>query len=62
MKKLSKKIAKKTSKEALNITTRAIGGSAADIVKESLKEELEKTGVTDVVKEKIEKTSKKISD
>ena len=50
------------SKEALNITTRAVGGAAADIAKESIKEELEKSGVTDMVKDKIHKASKKLTE
>lgn len=62
MKKITKKIVKGASKEALNITTRAVGGAAADIAKESIKEELEKSGVTDMVKEKIHKASKKLTE
>jgi hypothetical protein len=60
MKRLTKKIAEKTGKEALNITTIAVGGAAADIAKESLKEELEKSNVTDTVKESFQKTTKRI--
>ncbi len=61
MKKITKKIVKGASKEALNITTRAVGGVAADIAKESIKEELEKSGVTEIVKDKIHETTKKFT-
>ncbi|MFX0015722.1 MAG: hypothetical protein ACFFB2_01395 [Promethearchaeota archaeon] len=59
MKKITKKIVKGASKEALNVTTRAVGGAAADIAKESIKEELERSGVTEMVKDKIQRTTKK---
>lgn len=57
---MTKKIVKKGAKEALNISTRAVSGVAADIAKESLKDELKKTGVPKAVKEKLEKSSKLI--
>lgn len=53
---------KGATKEALNVTTRAVGGAAADIAKESIKEELEQSGVTDIVKDKIHKTTKKLTE
>lgn len=62
MKKITKKVIKGASKEALNVTTRAVGGAAADIAKESIKEELEKSGVTEMVKDRIHKTTKKFSE
>jgi len=62
MKKLTKKVVKGASKEALEITTRAVSGVAADIVKDTLKEELEKSGVTEAVKDKISKTTKRMKE
>jgi len=62
MKKLTKKVVKGASKEALEITTRAVSGAAADIVKDTLKEELEKSGVTEAVKDKISKTTKRMKE
>jgi len=59
---MTKKIVKKGAKEALNISTRAVSGVAADIAKESLKDELKKTGITKAVKGKLEKSSKLIKD
>ena len=55
---MTKKIVKKGAKEALNMSTQAVNGVAADIVKESLKDELKKSGVTKALKEKIEKSSR----
>ncbi len=62
MKKITKKVVKGASKEALEITTRAVSGVAADIVKDTLKEELEKSGVTEAVKDKISKTTKRMNE
>ncbi len=62
MKKLTKKVVKGASKEALEITTRAVSGVAADIVKDTIKEELEKSGVTEAVKDKISKTTKRMKE
>lgn len=62
MKKITKKVVKGASKEALEITTRAVSGAAADIVKETIKEELEKSGVTEAVKDKISKTTKRMKE
>jgi hypothetical protein len=62
MKKFTKKVVKGASKEALEITTRAVSGAAADIAKDTVKEKLEKSGVTDTVKEKITKTTKRMTE
>lgn len=60
--KTHKKSCEGASKEALEITTRAVSGAAADIVKDTLKEELEKSGVTEAVKDKISKTTKRMKE
>ncbi|MFX0173352.1 MAG: hypothetical protein ACFE9L_15775 [Candidatus Hodarchaeota archaeon] len=60
MKRLTKKLAEKTGKEALNVTTRTVGSVAADIAKESLIEGLEKSNVTDTVKRTVQKATKRI--
>ncbi|MFX0085402.1 MAG: hypothetical protein ACFFAU_06985 [Candidatus Hodarchaeota archaeon] len=62
MKKFTKKIVKNASKEALELTTRAVSGAAVDIAKDTVKEGLEKSGVTDAVKEKITKTTKRMTE
>ena len=62
MKDLTKKVVKKGSKEALNITTRAVTGAVAEIAKESIKTELEKSGVSDSVRKKMSKSMKRIID
>ena len=60
MKKFTKKIVKGASKEVLKMSTTAVSDTAADIAKDTIKEELEKGGVTDTVKDKITKTTKRI--
>jgi len=62
MKKLSKRIVKGATKEALNISTRAVSGALTDIAKESIKEELDKSGVTETVKQNIKKTATKFKE
>jgi hypothetical protein len=62
MKKLSKRIVKGATKEALNISTRAVSGALTDIAKESIKEEIEKSGVTETVKQNIIKTATKLKE
>ncbi|MHA1237340.1 MAG: hypothetical protein ACTSQ9_06765 [Candidatus Hodarchaeales archaeon] len=62
MKKLSKRIVKGATKEALNISTRAVSGALTDIAKESIKEEIEKSGVTETVKQNIIKTATKFKE
>ena len=59
MKKLVKDATKKVGKEALNISTRAVSGVISEIAKESIKEELEKSGVTESFKETFSKRVKK---
>jgi len=53
---------KGASKEAVNITTRAVGGAVADIAIESIKEEIEKSGVKNMVKVQIHKTTMKLTE
>ena len=62
MKKLSKRIVKGATKEALNISTRAVSGALTDIAKESIKEEIEKSGVTETVKKNLKKTATKFKE
>ncbi len=62
MKKLSKRIVKGATKEALNISTRAVSGALTDIAKESIKEEIERSGVTDAVKLNLKKTATKFKE
>ena len=62
MKKLSKRIVKGATKEALNISTRAVSGALTDIAKESIKEEIDKSGVTETVKHNIKKTATKFKE
>ncbi|MHA1444426.1 MAG: hypothetical protein ACTSR4_06725 [Candidatus Hodarchaeales archaeon] len=62
MKKLSKRIVKGATKEALNISTRAVSGALTDIAKESIKEEIEKSGVTETVKQNLLKTATKFKE
>ena len=50
---MTKKIVKKGAKEALNISTRAVNGVAADIAKESLKDELKRTRLTKIRKDAL---------
>ncbi|NHJ00878.1 MAG: hypothetical protein EAX86_01995 [Candidatus Heimdallarchaeota archaeon] len=60
MKDLTKKMVNKGSKEALNITTRGLTGSIADVAKESIKDEIQRSGVSDSVIKKISKSMKKL--
>ena len=62
MKKLSKRIVKGATKEALNISTRAVSGALTDLTKESIKEEIEKSGVTETVKQNLIKTATKFKE
>ena len=62
MKKLSKRIVKGATKEALNISTRAVSGALTDIAKESIKEEIEKSGVTETVRQNLLKTATKFKE
>ncbi len=59
MKKLVKDATKKVGKEALNLSTRAVSGAISEIAKESIKEELEKSGVTESFKETFSRRVKK---
>ncbi|PWI48344.1 hypothetical protein CEE45_07045 [Candidatus Heimdallarchaeota archaeon B3_Heim] len=62
MKKLVKDATKKVGKEALNISTRVVSGTISEIAKESIKEELEKSGVTESLKETFSKREKMRTD
>ena len=60
MKRLSKRIIKGVAKEALNISTGAVSGDLTDLAKESIKEEIKKSGVTETVKQNIKRTTTKL--
>ena len=62
MKKLVKDATKKVGKEDFNISTRAVSGAISEIAKESIKEELEKSGVTESLKETFTKRVKMRTD
>jgi len=62
MKKLSKRIIKGVTKEALNISTRAVSGALTDLAKETIKEEIEKSGVTETVKLSLKRTATKFKE
>ncbi len=60
MKKLSKRIIKGATKEALNSSTRAVSGALTDLAKETIKEEIDKSGVTETVKLNLKRTATKL--
>ncbi|MCK4849633.1 MAG: hypothetical protein KAT16_11430, partial [Candidatus Heimdallarchaeota archaeon] len=62
MKKLSKRIVKGATKEALNISTRAVSGALTDLAKESIKEEIDKSGITETVKQNLIRTATKFKE
>ena len=57
MKKLSRRILKGATKEVLNISTRAVSGDLTDLAKESIKQDVETSGVTETVKIHLKKTA-----
>jgi hypothetical protein len=60
MKRMVKEAAKKVTQEAANIAKSGISDSMVEIAKDSIREELKKSGVADSVKENIVKKVKKL--
>ena len=57
MRKLSRRILKGATKEALKISIQAVSGDLTDYAKESIKEDMEKVGISETVKRNIKKST-----
>ena len=60
MKRIVKDAAKKVTEEAVNITTSGISDSMMEIAKDSIKEELKKSEITESVRDNIKKKVKRL--